>query len=46
MSVDIPDSYDPEWLQDRLRDLSNLLDSNKIDKAKEMLEIIRSYCGY
>lgn len=46
MSIDIPDLYDPEWLADRLSELSVLLEDGEIDKAQELLEIIRSYCGY
>ena len=46
MSIDIPDSYNPEWLADRLSELSVLLEDGEIDKAQELLEIIRSYWGY
>lgn len=55
--IEIPESFDPEWLQEQLRDLAFHLevvnvqvsvdeDTSSIEQAIRIVEALREYTGY
>lgn len=55
--IEIPDSYDPEWMQIQLRELAERLevvelqvteeeDPSAIEGAIRIVEVLREYAGY